>query len=166
MNQKTLIAGAGNPWRHDDGIGVAVIQHLQQLRQQTNSTTPPLVNLTNVELVDIGTDGFALLDLLPAYHNAIIIDAVEMRAVPGTIKVFTPKEAKIKIIHDALSTHGLGLAEMLKVAEQLNLATKIIIIGIQPQDLSFGEGLSPQLTHTVPKIINILLQHLTKKEIL
>lgn len=151
MNKKNiLIAGAGNPWRSDDGIGITIIERLHALQHAGAF----YLAKDQVDILDIGTDGLALLDILPNYQKAIIIDAVEMNAPPATIKVFSPEEAKIKITNDALSTHGFGLGEMLKLAEQLNIPTQITIIGVQPYDLSFGNELSSEITRVIDKIID------------
>lgn len=150
MNKKNiLIAGAGNPWRSDDGTGITVIERLHALQHAGAS----YLAKNQVDILDVGTDGLALLDILPNYQKAIIIDAVEMNAAPATIKVFFPEEAKIKITSDALSTHGFGLGEMLKLAEQLHIPTQIIIIGVQPYDLSFGNELSAEVKNKIDDLL-------------
>ncbi|CAL7962498.1 hydrogenase maturation protease [Gammaproteobacteria bacterium] len=146
MNPKILVIGVGNPFRHDDGIGPAIIKILQAEDNQ------------DFVLIDGGTDGLALLDQLTGYEEAIIVDAVQMMANPGIVKSFTPAEAKINIKSDVLSTHGLGLAEMLKLVEELNIKTKIRIIGIQPKDISFGEGLSDKIKNQIPEILKLIKQ--------
>jgi hydrogenase maturation protease len=143
---KILVIGVGNPFRHDDGIGSEIIKILQ------------LENNSNFVLIDGGTDSLALIDRLAEYKKAIIIDAVEMKKSPGAVKLFTPVEAKIKIKSDVLSTHGLGLAEMLKLIEQLNIKTEIKIIGVQPKDISFGEGLSNEVKSQIPQILHLIRQ--------
>jgi hydrogenase maturation protease len=139
-----LVIGVGNPWRHDDGIGPKVIELLK--------TKPNL----GYDVYDGGTDGLALLDIIPKYKNAIIIDAVNMGAAPGTVSVFSPEEAKLKIHFDALSTHGFGLAEVIKLMEELNIETQLEIIGIEPLDISFGEGLSFIVAKSIDRIINTI----------
>jgi hydrogenase maturation protease len=144
INFKTFIAGVGNPYRHDDGIGIEIIKILQQ------------ENNPQVVLFDGGTDGLSLIDQLVLYKKALIIDAVYMNENPGVIKVFTPKEARLKIKGDTLSTHGFGLAEVLKLAEKLGVKTAIKIIGIEPLDISFGEGLSKIVKEQIPRILSLI----------
>jgi hydrogenase maturation protease len=146
MKPKILVIGVGNPLRSDDGIGPAIIKILQTENNQ------------DFALVDGGTDGLALLDQLAEYEKAIIIDAVEMLETPGVVKSFTPAEAKIKIKSDVLSTHGFGLAEMLKLVDELNIKTKIKIIGIQPQNIDFGEGLSDKIKNQISQILKLIRQ--------
>jgi len=145
---KTLILGVGNTMRHDDGVGVEVIKLLQQEQ------------LPNIDLQDGGTDGLGLIDIIKQYHKAIIIDAVNMQMSPGSIKSFDSQEAKIKIKNDALSTHGFGLAEVLRLLEQLGCDTQIKIIGVQPQDISFGEGLTEVVAAKLPYIVKLVKNRL------
>ena len=147
MATKTVIIGVGNLLRKDDGIGPAVIETLMGSRVRKNDKQD------EITLLDGGTDGLALLDIIKQYQKAIIIDAVDMGQAPGTVRAFTPQEAKINIKSDALTTHSFGLAELLSLCEQLEIKTKIQIIGIQPQDISFGEGLSPIIEQQIPAII-------------
>ena len=144
LASKTLIASAGNPYRRDDGIGLEIIKILQKESD------------LNVVLFDAGTDGFSLFDQLSLYELAIIIDAVFMGEQPGVIKLFTPKEARLQIKSDALSTHGFGLAEVLKLAEEFAIKTEIKIIGIQPENISFGEGLSKVVRDQIPRILDLV----------
>lgn len=146
MKPKILVIGVGNPFRGDDGIGPAIIKILK------TENNPGFV------LVDGGTDGLALLDQVAEYEKAIIIDAVEMLETPGVVKSFAPAEAKIKIKSDVLSTHGFGLAEMLKLVDELNIKTKIKIIGIQPKNIAFGEGLSDEIKNQIPQILKLIKQ--------
>jgi len=139
--QQKIIIGVGNIYRHDDGFGPAVIKMLQTKA------------IANYDLLDGGTDGLALLDVIAKYEKAIIIDAVHMSAPPGTVKIFTPEEALIKIKSDVLSTHGFGIAEVIKLAEELNIKTEIVIVGIEPEDISFGEGLSKVVTAKLPEVV-------------
>ena len=146
MKSKILVIGVGNPFRGDDGIGSAIIKILR------TENSPDFV------LVDGGTDGLALLDQLAEYKKAIIIDAVQMLEAPGVVRLFVPEEARIKIKSDVLSTHGFGLAEMLKLADELNIKTKIKIIGIQPKSIDFGEGLSDEIKNQIPQILKLIKQ--------
>lgn len=148
MKSKILVVGVGNPLRRDDGIGSEIIKILQK------ESNP------NFTLIDVGTDSFLIFDQLSLYKKVIIIDAVSMGEDSGVVKLFTPKEAKLKIKNDALSTHGFGLVQILKLVEKFDITTVIKVIGIQPQNISFGEGLSDVVKKNVPQILDLI-----KKEI-
>jgi hydrogenase maturation protease len=139
---KTIIVGVGNTYRKDDGFGPAIIKKLHQ------EDLPKKINL-----LDLGTNGFALVDLAQQYSKIIIIDAVNMQSQPGDFRIFSLAEAKIKIKSDALSTHGFGLSEVLKLLETLAIKPDLKIVGIQPQDISFGQGLSNEVNHKIPLVL-------------
>lgn len=144
MTNNLLILGVGNSLRRDDGVGLAAIKLLRRK------------NLAGVDLLDGGIDGLSLIDVIKPYLRAIIIDAVDMRLKPGTVKLFIAQDAKITIKNDALSTHGFGLAQVLGLLEQLGCTTKIEIIGVQPQDISYGEGLTEVVAASLPEIVELV----------
>ena len=74
---KTLILGVGNVLLCDEGIGVRVIEFLQK------QTLPD-----DIELVDGGTAGADLIDILADRETVIIVDAVRSDKPAGTIVRF------------------------------------------------------------------------------
>jgi hydrogenase maturation protease len=144
-NSNTLILGVGNPFRRDDGIGPAVIQRLQ-----TGT------HLEGIDLLDGGTDGLSLIDDIQGYEKVLVVDAVDMGGQPGDIRVFTPDEASLTIQADALSTHGFGLAEVLALMQTLNMCPDLRIIGIQAKDVTFGEGMSPEVSSRIDDILELV----------
>ena len=151
--KETLLLGVGNLLRRDDGIGPKVIRLLSENR---NSNKLP----SGTDMIDGGTDGLGLIEYLKDYKKVVIIDAVEMGLAPGTIKVFTPEEAVISINTDSLSTHGFGIAELIKLAKELDINPELVILGIQPGDVGYGEELSEALysglNDTLETIIKLL----------
>ena len=145
MENRPLVLGVGNSFRHDDGIGSRIISILQQ---QSSAIT--------ADLLDGGIDGLALLDKIEPYSNVIIIDAVNMGRDPGNVQCFAAEDVRLKIKSDALSTHGFGLAELITLMQNLNIQTNIKIIGIEPQNVDFGEGLSAIVEQKVPEILTIV----------
>ena len=144
MDNSTLILGIGNRYRKDDGIGVIVIQKLRD------------DNLTNADLIDGSMDGLTLFEYLKNYNQAIVIDAAHMGVPPGEVKIFSKDEANINIKSDQLSTHGFGLAEVVQLLSAFNIEIKMTIIGVQPLDTSFGEGLTPLIESRVEYITGII----------
>lgn len=166
-SQKIIIVGVGNLLRHDDGIGPVIINKFRRrgavLAPNEASRAQNDFLKNNIDFFDAKTDPLILIDAIERYKTAIIIDAVDMQEAPGTIKVFSPDEAKIKIKSDVLSTHGFGLAEVIHLIYLLEIPTEIKIVGIQPEDISIGEGLSEVVKNIVPEIITIINEIITKQ---
>jgi hydrogenase maturation protease len=149
--KETLILGVGNPLRRDDGIGPEIIRLFSQNRNSYKLSA-------NTDLLDGGTDGLGLIEYLKEYKKVIIIDAVEMKLPPGTVKIFSPDEAVLNIKKDALSTHGFGIAELIKLAKGLDINPELVIVGIQPEDIKYSEGLSESIRSVIDEIIKLILK--------
>ena len=147
MIDNTFIIGIGNPFRRDDGIGHIILKTLKKDYPQINAI------LSNED-----TDGLDLLEKIKQYKNTIIVDAVEMGEKPGSIKIFTPNEAQFKIKSDSMSTHGIGLPFTIKLMEQIKIKRNVIVIGIQTKDITYGEGLSPELKNSVSSVCKKILE--------
>jgi hydrogenase maturation protease len=145
-----LILGLGNPLLGDEGIGVRVVEELQELELPDGVT-----------VVEGGTAGLGLIGLMEGYQKVIIVDAADMGHSPGCVVRFTPLEAQLKTVEAPLSLHQIGLGEALTLAEALEVApAERIIIGVQPSQVEMGAGLSPEVERAIPKIIRIILGEL------
>ena len=144
-----LILGVGNILLSDEGVGVRVIEAMQEM------TIP-----ANVELLDGGTASADLIDYLNNRDKVIIIDAVQGKNEPGTIYRFTPADIKVqKDIHT--SVHQIDLLEALTMAEYLgDVPQSIVIYGIEPKELGWGLELSPEVAAVIPRVIELVLSEL------
>ncbi len=143
--EATLILGIGNLLRADDGLGPVIIGRLKEQG-----------GLHGANLVCGGTDALGLIEHFKGYDRVIIIDAAQMKFAPGTIKVFNPDQFSLHMHSDTLSTHGLGLAEVISLAKELDIAPIITIIAVQVEDISFKEGLSQTVADKIPDILKII----------
>jgi hydrogenase maturation protease len=150
---KILILGVGNPFRRDDGIGPAIIG---RLKLEWGLPEPGRLRESNVDLLDGGIDGLSLIDYIEGYEKVLVVDAVNMGMAPGEVRMFSPEEVKLTIKADALSTHGFGLAEVIALMEKLEMKTDIRIIGIQAKDVTFGEGMSPEVSSKIEEILKLV----------
>lgn len=142
---KTLVLGIGNILLRDEGIGVRIVEALK---------TMPLPS--NVELVDGGTAGADLIDLLAERQNVIIIDAVQSDTPPGTILKITPQNL-LEPRDNALSLHDLDIPQTLAMTRLLGCAPKrVIIFGIVPECNDPGMELTPTLESLVPRIADLV----------
>lgn len=72
-----------------------------------------------------------LLDHLDGCDVAIIVDACQTNAPVGTIFRLTWPDSRIAD-HQSLSSHGIGLCEALKLAEQLGrLPKRVVLYGLE-----------------------------------
>lgn len=146
MESKVKIISVGNPLYGDDGIGKAVLEELMQ----SNS-------IPSASYYDAATDALSILDEFEFDGLNIIVDAAKMGKNPGTVAHFTSDEARTIIQWDHLSLHGFGLAETFALAKQLDkLPSKVMVIGIEPENIGIQEGISESVLNTIPEVINII----------
>ena len=152
----TLIIGLGNPLRGDDGVGVRVAQILG------NRTLPD-----DVEVLDGGTQGLGIVNLMEGRQRVILVDAAEMGRSPGEFVRFELSEVHLlgdgvetaSTPRDAhLSVHAAGLRDALALAQALQmLPPEVIIFGVQPLNLEWESALSSSVEAALPDLIAAVL---------
>jgi hydrogenase maturation protease len=144
--EKVLILGVGNILLDDEGIGVHVIKYLE--KQELPS---------HVSLLDGGTGGFYILSVLEEFQHIIMIDATIDGSEPGTLTVLEPKFASD--FPTALSSHDIGLKDLIESAALLDHLPKIYLITVsisQEQDMNME--LSEEIKKTIPSIHQLILK--------
>lgn len=141
-NKKILVLGLGNIFCGDDGIGSIIAENLgKDIDEQ------------KIDIIDGGTIGLGLMYLFEDYTDLIIIDAVDMKASPGEVLVFSLDDLSMFDNEQKISFHQSGLYELLRFAKALGkLPPRIMIFGIQIGETSFENGLSEQLQSELVKI--------------
>ncbi len=148
--KRVLILGLGNPLLGDEGVGLRVIEALKAL-----------VLPEGVAVVEGGTAGLGLLALMEGYQRVIAVDAADMGHPPGSVLRFTPAEVEFERVEGPLSLHQVGLAEVLALAEALQVAPAgLVIVGIQPGCLEVAAGLSAEVEGAIPRAVELILGEL------
>ena len=141
------VIAVGNDLYGDDGIGNAVLNVLEQIPE-----------MKDVELIDGATDALGLIDHFLRTDHVVIVDAAQMGEEPGTVKVFSKEEVKLKIKMDNLSVHGISLAETFEIAQAVDsLPEKITIIGIEPKNIGISQNLSDVVTQSIPEVVSNII---------
>lgn len=146
----TLVVGIGNPLCGDDGLGAHAIQLLQEK-----------VLPTGVEVEELGTPGWGLVNLLRGWQRVILIDAVHMGGEPGTWQRLDMNQAQFTPGSQAVSLHEPGLAESLALAEAMKLLPdELVLYGVEPACTTPGCNLSPKVRQVVPTLVENILGEL------
>jgi hydrogenase maturation protease len=137
---KIIVIGLGQSLRGDDAAGLEAV-HRWQERHPGTATRPEV----RVELAEL--PGLGLLDLIEGAQAAVIVDAVQSGAPPGTLHRLGPDDLAA-FTPDAGSAHGWGVAETLQLGRSLSPSLgdcRITLIGIEAAQMELGTGLSPQV---------------------
>ena len=142
----TIVIGVGNVSLSDEGVGSRVLREVAHKAPHW------------VEVVDAGLPGPGLVNLLEGREKAVIIDAVDGGRPPGTVYRFRPDEATQNESAQSYSLHEGNVLLYVKLAEALGMCPKeVVVVGIQPGNLSPGEKLSPPVEKAVAKAAKLVL---------
>ncbi len=132
--EPVLVLGIGNLLWADEGFGVRAVELLHQRYELPE----------NVSVVDGGTQGLYLLAAVCAARRVLVLDAIDYRLAPGTLRVLRDQE--VPVWSDAaMSLHQATFQELLSLARLRDrFPDKITLIGVQPDVLDdLGGSLSP-----------------------
>ncbi|HJW71807.1 MAG TPA: hydrogenase maturation protease [Geothrix sp.] len=144
---RLLVLGIGNTLLGDEGVGVAVVEHLK------NHGDP----LPGVDLLDGGTGSLVLLEPMREAKRMILVDATADGASPGTIQRLTPRFSSD--FPPSLTAHDIGLRDLLDSFYLLGETPDVVLYAISirfPQEI--GLGLSPEVAAAVPEVA-LRIQH-------
>jgi len=146
-----LVLGAGNILLSDEGIGVRVVEALQDRYRLAQG----------VEVLDGGTCGMDLLDVIAERDHLIIVDAVNTGSPPGTLVRLADQEIPA-VFRTKSSPHQLGLSEVLALLTLLETAPRrVTVIGVQPQSLDLGLTLTPLIAERLGAMVEMVAAELT-----
>ncbi|MGW2182284.1 hydrogenase maturation protease [Streptomyces sp. NPDC001732] len=139
MNLTTRIAviGVGNEFRHDDGVGLAVVAQLAERAEER-----PLPSGTALLVCD--GDPARLITLWEDADFAILVDAAHAHpGLPGRLHRLKVDDGQLSQTGTATSSHGLGLVDAVELARQLDrLPGQLVVYAIEAANSSLGTGLS------------------------
>ncbi len=151
MTKKIVILGCGNTLMGDDGVGIRVIERLQQM------------NLSgNIEIIEAGVGGMAILSWIEDADKAVIVDAVQTgNEPPGTVYEFTDKELPPSDMF-MLSLHDLNLVDTINVGRVVQkMPDVIVIIGVEVKRIAeFTKELTPEVEGAIPEVTDLVLKEL------
>lgn len=150
-----LILGVGNILLKDEGVGVHVVKRLQEMN------LPP-----DVEVLDGGTAGFALLDQIEGRKKVIVVDTVKGGHPPGTLYRMTARDLEEQA-KSRLSVHDIGLTDLLILADLFKIEKpEMVVIGVEPRDMeSAGLELSPEVEQKIPKVVQCVLKEIAAEPV-
>lgn len=134
------IVGVGNRGRGDDGAGPALIDKLQ------GRTGAPLVEAEEVPESYLGEIVACEAD------TVLLVDAVDFGGRPGEVGLFSREDLPGR---PTFSTHRVPLRLVMEYLEAESGA-RVLLLGVQPQLLCFGRGLSAPVQGAVEALADAL----------
>ena len=151
-----LVLGVGNILLSDEGIGVRVIEALEQR----------YVLPDNVDVLDGGTAGMELLEAMASRSHLIIVDAIVSRkSEPGELLILRDDEVPV-LFNNKISPHQLGLSDVLSALRFTGeFPDKITLVGVIPHSLEPNIGLTPTVEASLEPALQAVLAALQESGI-
>ena len=139
--RRVVLVGIGNPMRGDDGVGVKIIERLEEM------------GLTGVMLLNTETVPEAFTGKVESYEptHVLLLDAANFGGQPGETRLIDSKH----IGGQAISTHSLPLNIFISYIEK-SLEITVLLLGVQPKTVTFGEEMTPELVEASKRIAETL----------
>jgi hydrogenase maturation protease len=150
--RRVKVLGVGNLLWADEGFGVRCVETLGQAWEFPRE----------VELLDGGTLGLALIPLLQDATHVLLFDAVDCGREPGTMVVARDAEVPRYMNRDKMSLHQAGMNDVLASLEMLGHRPQAFtLVGVQPVELAdYGGSLTPRVRALVPQALEAGLAEL------
>ena len=151
MRSPVALIGVGNPWRHDDGIGWAVVAAAGQRLGKA------------VDVVESDGEPSRLLEAWYELDLAVVVDGVANGASPGAIHVWA-EPSDLPVPSSAAGSHAMGIAEAVALGRALDrLPERLIVVGIEVDDTSTGHGLSAAVAAAVEEAVDVITTLVTQR---
>lgn len=151
MAKKTALIGSGNILFKDEGVGVYIVEYIKQNYDFSAS----------IEIIDGGTLGLKLLELLQAYDTVLIVNtSSEQNRDAGEIIIKTTQQF---LEGDSVkkTASEVEIAEMLQICALDNSLANTTVISIVPDDImSVEAGVSENLKKEWEKYIETVLSQI------
>ena len=153
MTMRRVVVTIGNGYRRDDGAGLAVAERLR-------GRLPG-----GVELVECEQEPSRLIDECDGAAAALVVDAVESGAAPGTLHRFDASAHPVPARLFRSSTHAFGVGEAIELARALGrLPARVIVYGIEGATFAAGEGLTEPVAAAVERVADAVLADVCNPE--
>lgn len=148
-DRRVTVMGIGNLLFTDEGVGIRVIERLQEYYDFPK----------NVLILDGGVLGLGLLGFMVDSDDLVVVDTVRNGGPPGTLYRLEGDEVPRRFL-DKTSIHEVDFLEALTACEALDEVPETVIIGVEPEDI---ETLSIELTSTIEKQMDGLIEMVLKE---
>jgi hydrogenase maturation protease len=141
VRDRVDLVGVGNQLRGDDGFGPEVISELRTRLGES----PPGLRIHQVS----ATPERLLSKLASRAERILVFDAVEAEKSPGEIVCSKLSDTK----YGYFATHNIPLRLVPGLADR---EEDFYIVGVQPESLEVGEGLTPRVRASVREIVAVI----------
>lgn len=142
------ILGVGNLLMKDEGFGVHVVRQIHE-----TGALPP-----EVELMDGGTAGMALMSFFQQCRHVLVIDIINLDKEPGTLVSFSRQDFAGIVRTQRTSPHQIGILDILEILDLEDSAPQVDFMCAVPKEISEGLELSPPLRQAAARAAGLAVE--------
>ncbi len=151
MPGRVVVIGLGNVFMKDDGVGIRVAKEVM-LKVEGKA-----------DVYEYGEMDLSLLGYLRDASLIIIVDALRSGRSPGSVSkyLFSPDSHPVEV----RNLHSMQLHDLLNLAAQTGVLTcPVTVIGVEPRDVTYGEGLSEEVRSALPAAVEAVMEEVDQRE--
>ena len=135
------VVGIGNSLLTDDGAGIHTLERFADGNSDED-----------IQCLDGGTVGLALLDRLANLKGLVALDAMILGKEPGSITVLEGEDMDAHLRNQRGSVHEVGLSDLMDALRlRGELPENRALIGIEPAEMDWGTEPTAPVAAAVPK---------------
>ncbi len=151
--KKVLVMAVGNVLTGDDGLGPAALASLEAGWDVPHGVT----------LFEVGTPGIDLTMFIEGYEALILVDALNVKGAPGTMKTYGREALLGGTLPVVMSPHEPTMKEALMRLDFLGTCPReVLLVGVIPQQLEADQTLSPVVRAALPDVVARVVAELTR----
>ena len=149
MTPPSIVIGIGNRFRRDDASALRVIERLSG--RVPASTT----------LLESDGEPARLIDSWADVPIAVVVETVRQNRPPGSVTGIDWDEHAAPAGGREHGSHSLGVLEAIALGRAVGrMPRKLRLVGIQPEDLGWGEGLTDAVARNVDAAADLVVGYL------
>lgn len=151
LSGRLTLVGIGNAGRGDDCAGLRVARLLRRLAAPGGSG--PLV-LAEVIVANTAPEAYAGAIAASAPDTVLLVDAADLGEPPGAVALVEEADLSQR---PGWEVHRPPLSLLMRYLA-LRTEARVLLLGIQPQDIDWGAPLSPAVRQSTSTAVRALLK--------
>lgn len=153
--KKITVLGLGSIILKDEGFGVHFVKWFLERHRFPD----------DIRILDGGTLGYRLLDIVTSSSVLIVIDVIKLDEVPGAMYRFTRDELTTKM-PDPTTAHEVEFPDVLAMADLMDECPEVVFLCIVPERYGIMElEMSSSMTDAFPSMERLLLDELRRLDV-
>lgn len=144
------VIGCGNPDAGDDAVGILAVEGAREA----------LESIPGVEVIARASP-LGVVHLLEGADAVIVVDAIRTPSGgrdPGAlVRAESGPEGLPATLRSSLSSHGLGIAEVVGLAAAIGQAPQVVVHGVEAAEATAGAQLSAVVEAALPQLTALVV---------